>query len=71
MARQRTVKSTPKRGTLTRREVRRVVRQVVQEMLDEEAAQAPPPLFPLPSHHLKLKLSRSVDGRALEARLPI
>ena len=37
MARQRTVKSTPKRGTLTRREVRRVVRQVVQERRAEEA----------------------------------
>ena len=37
MARRRAVKSTPKRGTLTRREVRRVVKQVVQERRAEEA----------------------------------
>ena len=42
MARQRTVKSTPKRGTLTRREVRRVVRQVVQERRAEEAKSRTP-----------------------------
>lgn len=42
MARQRTVKSTPKRGTLTRREVRRVVRQVVQERRAEEARSSTP-----------------------------
>ena len=42
MARRRTVKSPPKRGTLTRKEVRLVVRQVVQERRAEEAAQADP-----------------------------
>ena len=42
MARRRTVKSTPKRGTLTRREVRRVVRQVVQERRAEEAMSQTP-----------------------------
>lgn len=42
MARRRTVKSTPKRGTLTRREITLVVRQVVQERRAEEAAQADP-----------------------------
>ena len=40
MARKRTVKSTPKRGILTRREVRRVVKQVVQERRAEEAREA-------------------------------
>ncbi len=42
MARRRTVKSTPKCGTFTRREVKLVVRQVVQERRAEEAAQADP-----------------------------
>ncbi len=37
MARRRTVKSTPKRGKLTRRKVRQVVKQVVQEMHAEKA----------------------------------
>lgn len=37
MARRRTVKSTPKRGILTRREVRRAVDKVVRERLEREA----------------------------------
>lgn len=40
MARRRTIKSTPKRGTLTRREVRRVVKQVIRERLERETREA-------------------------------
>ena len=40
MARRRIVKSTPKRGILTRREVRRAVEKVVRERLEREAKEA-------------------------------
>ncbi len=40
MARRRIIKSTPKRGILTRREVRRAVQKVVRERLEREAKEA-------------------------------
>ncbi len=40
MARRRTIKSTPKRGILTRREVKRAVKKVVHERLEREAKEA-------------------------------
>lgn len=40
MARQRTIKYPPKRGKLTKREVKRAVEKVVRERLEREAKEA-------------------------------
>ena len=40
MARQRTIKYPPKRGKLTKRQVKRAVEKVVRERLEREAKEA-------------------------------
>ena len=40
MTRQRTVKYPPKRGTLTKRQVKRAVEKVIRERLEREAREA-------------------------------
>lgn len=40
MARQRTIKYPPKRGKLTKRQVKRAVEKVVRERLEREAREA-------------------------------
>ena len=61
MARKRTVKSTPKRGTLTKRQVERAVRKVIRERLERGTEEFPTLTYPAQASPLLEAIADTLD----------
>ena len=61
MARKRTVKSTPKRGTLTRHQVKQAVEKVVRERRERETEELPKLTYPAQASPLLEAIANTLD----------